>query len=49
MGHDRRVAIVTLDNCSSSDTMIGLMETMLETTNMLLRGKLLYLRCCHTL
>jgi len=43
---DRRVSTVTLDNCSTNDSMIGLMETRLGATNMLLRGKWLHMRCC---
>jgi hypothetical protein len=43
---DRRVSTVTLDNCSSNDVMIGLMETRLGTANMLLKGKWLHMRCC---
>ncbi|XP_062213857.1 zinc finger BED domain-containing protein RICESLEEPER 2-like [Phragmites australis] len=43
---DRRVSIVTLDNCSTNDNMIGLMETRLGAANMLLKGKWLHMRCC---
>jgi cytosine/adenosine deaminase-related metal-dependent hydrolase len=47
---DRRVSTVTLDNCSSNDTMIGLMETRRGAANMLLRRKWLHMRCfAHTL
>jgi 5-methylcytosine-specific restriction endonuclease McrA len=43
---DRRVFTVTLDNCSINDSMVGLMETRLGTTHMLLRGRVLHMRCC---
>jgi hypothetical protein len=37
---------MTLDNCSANDNMIGLMDTRLGATNMLLKGKWLHMRCC---
>ena len=37
---------MTLDNCSTNDSMIGLMETRLGAANMLLRGKWLHMWCC---
>lgn len=43
---DRRVSTVTLDNCSTNDSMVGLMETRLGASHMLLRGKVLHMRCC---
>uniref|UniRef100_A0A0A9GNR2 BED-type domain-containing protein n=1 Tax=Arundo donax TaxID=35708 RepID=A0A0A9GNR2_ARUDO len=43
---DRRISTVTLDNCSTNDNMIGLMETRLGASNMLLKGKWLHMRCC---
>jgi hypothetical protein len=42
---DRRVSTVTLDDCSTNDSMIGLMETRLGAANIPLRGKWLHMRC----
>jgi hypothetical protein len=41
---DWRVSTVTLDNCSTNDSMIGLMETRLGAANRLLTGKWLHMR-----
>jgi hypothetical protein len=38
--------LVTLDNCTTNDSMIGLMETRLGATHMLLRGWVLHMRYC---
>lgn len=43
---DCRVSTVTLDNCSSNDTMIGLMESKIGPGNLLLDGDVLHMRCC---
>lgn len=43
---DRRVSTLTLDNCTTNDSMAGLMETRLGAANMLLKGKVLHMRCC---
>jgi 5-methylcytosine-specific restriction endonuclease McrA len=43
---DRRVSTVTLDNCTINDSMVGLMETRLGAAHMLLRGRVLHMRCC---
>ncbi|TVU46145.1 hypothetical protein EJB05_05663, partial [Eragrostis curvula] len=43
---DRRVSTVTLDNCSTNDSMVGLMETRLGAAHMLLKGEVLHMRCC---
>jgi hypothetical protein len=42
---DCRVSTVTLDNCSSNDTMIGLMESKIGPGNLLLDGDVLHMRC----
>jgi hypothetical protein len=43
---DRRVSTVTLDNCTTNDSVVGLMETRLGAAHMLLRGRVLHMRCC---
>jgi hypothetical protein len=37
---------VSLDNCTINESMIGLMETRLGAAHMLLRGRVLHMRCC---
>ncbi|KAF0909354.1 hypothetical protein E2562_035515 [Oryza meyeriana var. granulata] len=36
---DCRVSIVTLDNCSTNDSMVGVMETKIGAANLLLEGE----------
>jgi hypothetical protein len=41
---------MTLDNCTTNDSMVGLMETRLGANHMLLRGRVLHMRyCAHIL
>jgi hypothetical protein len=43
---DRKVSCVTVDNCSTNDAMIGLLEEKLDMTSLLLGGDLFHMRCC---
>ncbi|KAL0349413.1 UNVERIFIED_CONTAM: hypothetical protein Sangu_1169100 [Sesamum angustifolium] len=43
---DRKVSIITVDNCTTNDAMINHLLQKLPTKDMLLDGKVLHMRCC---
>ena len=43
---DRKLSTVTLDNCSTNDAMIDELLGRLDSSFLMLGGKLLHMRCC---
>jgi hypothetical protein len=42
---DKKVSTVTLDNCTTNDSLMGAMQDKLPLTFMMLHGRLLHMRC----
>ncbi|XP_075640326.1 zinc finger BED domain-containing protein RICESLEEPER 1-like [Castanea sativa] len=42
---DRKLFIITVDNCSTNDAMIRFLLNKLDTSSLMLRGSMLYMRC----
>ncbi|KAI8539165.1 hypothetical protein RHMOL_Rhmol09G0160200 [Rhododendron molle] len=43
---DRKISSITVDNCSTNDTMIDLLWDKLDSTSLMLGGDLFHMRCC---
>jgi hypothetical protein len=41
----KKISTVTLDNCSSNDTLMNTMQDKLPLSSLMLHGKLLHMRC----
>ncbi|XP_059663589.1 zinc finger BED domain-containing protein RICESLEEPER 2-like [Cornus florida] len=42
----RKLSTITLDNCTTNDAMIGSLLDKIDSSTLLLEGKVLYMRCC---
>jgi hypothetical protein len=42
---DKKVSTVTLDNCTTNDSLMGAMQDKLPLTFLMLHGRLLHMRC----
>lgn len=43
---DRKLSTITVDNCTTNDSMIHLLVDKLSNKDLLLNGKVLHMRCC---
>lgn len=43
---DCRISAMTLDNCTTNDSLVDKMTTKIGVCNLLLEGKMLHMRCC---
>lgn len=43
---DRKISCITVDNCTTNDAMVGLLEEKLDCTSLMLGGDLFHMRCC---
>ena len=43
---DRKLSVVTIDNCSTNDAMIVNLTLKLRKDDLILHGRVLHMRCC---
>ena len=43
---DRKLSTVTLDNCTTNDSLVNSLLMKLDTSSLLLDGQLFHMRCC---
>lgn len=43
---DRKLSTITLDNCSTNDSLVGMLLNELDCSTLMLDGQLFHMRCC---